>query len=107
MDNDLTQNQHQQDQEIANLERQLSEAVAASGFFELEVGRLFQRLATLKINKYTRDILSDKYDNDHRGYNNAKSHINAYQDMLKMMQRAGRAEVRDTLKERLNVAAGK
>lgn len=88
------------------LEQQLNQAVAASNFFETETGRLFVKLANLKINKYTRDILSDKFDDNHFGYVNCKSDLNAYKNMLVMMQRAANPKIKAKLEERLGELNG-
>ena len=91
-----------QDQQIAQLHSQLSEAVTASRFFEEDTGRLFTQLATLEINRAINDITSDKYDKDHQGFLARKADMNAYKKMLRKMQVAASPIRIQKIKEKLS-----
>lgn len=92
--------------EIAKLESQLAEVVAAESFFESKAGRLFVDLANKKINTILKDITSDKYLEDHQGYVNAISQLNAYKTLLDMMGVAKSPKRRQKLEERLEGYSG-
>lgn len=87
--------------EIAELEEQLREAIAAEDFFNQASGKLFQKLANAEVNKILKDITSDKYRKDLMGYNNALSDLNAYKNMLKRMQVAASPDRRRKIREKL------
>lgn len=91
----------QMEQETQQLEHQLKEALAAEDFFNLASGKLFQELATRKINYFTKQILSDKFDKDHVGFVNTKAELNAYKTLLHMMQVAASPDRKNRLRERL------
>lgn len=90
-----------QSQEIAQLEEQLREAIAAEDFFNTASGKLFVKVATSVITQITRDITSDKYRTNHVGYGLALSDLHAYQNILKRMQVAASPQRRAKLDERL------
>lgn len=77
------------DEEIAKLEKQLAEVLAAEEFPKTESGRLWLQLATAEINKALKDITSDKYEKDHMGYLKRLADLQAYKNMVKRMQLAG------------------
>lgn len=93
---------NQQDQEIARLEEQLREVIAAENFFETGSGKLFQQLASAKINYHLNEITSGKFRKDLVGYNNALSDMNAYKQMLKAMQVAASPLRKQKILERLD-----
>lgn len=88
--------------EIAILEEQLREAVAAENFMETATGKLWTKLATMEITRITRDITSDKYRKDHVGYNLALSDLLAYKTILRKMQVAGLPQRKAKIQERLD-----
>lgn len=92
---------NQDSKQIAELEEQLRESVAAEDFFNLASGKLFVQLANKKINAIIKDITGDKYRKDLHGYNNALSDLNAYKDMLRLMQVAASPKRKQKIKERL------
>lgn len=92
----------EQDQQIAQLQSQLSEAVTASRFFEEDTGRLFTQLATAEINRAINDITSDKFDKDHQGFLARKADMNAYKKMLRKMQVASSPIRIQKIKEKLS-----
>lgn len=91
-----------QTQEIAILEEQLREAVAAENFFETATGKLFTKLATAEITRLVNEVTSDKYRKDHVGYNNALADLNAYKRILRKMQVAGSPVRKAKIQERLD-----
>jgi hypothetical protein len=99
MESDYNQ---KQEQELAQLQHQLSEALTASSFFEQDTGRLFTQLAAAEITRITRDISSDKYFKDHQGYVNAVTELMAYQKLLRKLQVAASPQRIQKLRERLD-----
>ena len=91
-----------QSNEIAVLEEQLAEAVAADNFFETATGKLFQKLATAEITRIVNDVTSDKYRKDLVGYNLAIADLNAYKKLLRKMQVAGSPARMAKIRERLD-----
>ena len=89
-------------EEVAKLEEQLREAVAAENFFETATGKLFTKLATEEVNRILKDITSDKYREDLPGYNNALADLNAYKKILRKMQVAASPVRKAKLQERLD-----
>jgi len=89
-------------EEIARLEQQLAEAVAAENFFETASGKLFTELASKQVNKLLNDITSDKFRDDLAGYNNALSDLKAYKKMLRLMQVAASPQRKAKIQERLD-----
>lgn len=89
-------------EEVAKLEEQLREAVAAENFFETATGKLFTQLVTEEVNRILKDITSDKYREDLPGYNNALSDLNAYKKILRKMQVAASPVRKAKLQERLD-----
>ena len=92
--------------ELAKLEEQLREAVAAEDFFNLASGKLFQKLAIATVNVMTKEILSDKYERDLAGYNRAKDKLNFYKDTLKKMQFASAPLRKAKLQEKIEENGG-
>jgi hypothetical protein len=75
--------------EIVKLQKQLAEVLAAEEFPKTESGRLWLDLATKQINKALKDITSDKYEKDHMGYLKRLADLQAYKQMVNLMQLAG------------------
>lgn len=91
-----------QAEEIAILEDQLREAIAAEEFFNTAPGKLWVKIATKEIDRIVKEITSDKYRDDLPGYNNALSDLNAYRKQLRMMQIAGSPVRKAKIQERLD-----
>lgn len=91
-----------QAEEIAILEDQLREAIAAEEFFNTASGKLWVKIATKEIDRIVKEITSDKYRDDLPGYNNALSDLNAYRKQLRMMQIAGSPVRKAKIQERLD-----
>lgn len=91
-----------QSDEIALLEEQLAEAVAADNFFETATGKLFQKLATAEITRIVNDVTSDKFRKDLNGYNLAIADLNAYKRILRKMQVAASPQRMAKIQERLD-----
>lgn len=91
-----------ENEEIARLEEQLAEAVAAEQFFDTASGKLFVKLANMEVNRLLNDITSEKYRDDLAGYNNALSDLKAYKKILRLMQVAGSPIRRAKIQERLD-----
>ena len=89
-------------EEIAILEEQLAEAVAAENFFETASGKLFVKLANKEVNRLVNDITSDKFRDDLSGYNAALSDLKAYKKILRLMQVAGSPVRKAKIQERLD-----
>jgi hypothetical protein len=108
MDKTLQNQQREQEasnpetEEVARLEEQLSEAVAAEQFFETASGKIWTKLATKEVNRLINDITSEKYRDDLQGYNNALSDLKAYKKMLRLMQVAGSPVRKAKIQERLD-----
>ena len=100
MEQDLNQNQLQQ--EITDLQSQLSEAIAAEGFFNQESGKLIDKLLTKTITKITRDIVSDKYLEDHVGYVNALSELRANRLLQRQLHATASPIRKKAIRERLD-----
>ena len=96
----------EQEQQIAELEQQLSEAAVAQGFKDTPYGELAVRLATLQIDKLVKDICSDKYLEDHRGYVNAVARLQARRDWLKSLTGAASHKRVAKIEERLEILNG-
>jgi hypothetical protein len=80
---------------------QLHEVAVAEQFFEQATGKLFTQIATKMVDSYTREMLSNKFDNDHLGYLACKANINAYKGMLRRMQVAAHPLRKAKLEEKL------
>lgn len=93
-----------ENEDIARLEQQLAEAVAAENFFETASGKLFLELANKEINRLLNDITSDKFRSDHEGYNNALADLKAYKKILRLMQVAGSPIRKQKIQERIDNA---
>ena len=89
-------------EELEKAEEQLREVLAAENFFEMSSGKLFTKVANMKINLLIKDITSDKYRTNITGYNNALSDLNAYRHILKSMQVAGNPTRKAKLQEKLD-----
>lgn len=95
-----------QDKQLAELEHQLRNSIAAEEFFKTEPGRLFTELATKKINQLNKAIISDKFLKDHSGYVNAVCELRAYKEMLRRLQLQASPALRGKIDERLEDARG-
>lgn len=91
-------------EELLKLEDELREVAAAEQFFEQASGKLFLKVATELINQLTKDILSDKFEHNLAGYNNAKAKINAYKNMLRRMQVAASPVRKAKIQEKMGEA---
>lgn len=89
------------DKELLTLQTQLAETIAAERFFETDPGRLFEQVATRKIDSILKDITSDKYIKDHAGYVAALADLRAYRYMLRAMQVGGSKQRRRVIEEKL------
>ena len=69
------------------LKEKLDKALAAEGLKKSDSWAVFEEIATTEINRLTKLILSDKFNDDHLGYLAAKAEINAYMRMLKAVSR--------------------
>jgi hypothetical protein len=92
------------EQQIQQLEQQLSECLIARGGLEDDFGRLIVELFTVEITRITRDITSDKYRKDLMGYNNALSDLLAYKKILRKLQVAAHPERERKLREKIGEA---
>lgn len=90
-----------QQQELAQLEQQLREAVAAEEFFERASGRLIVDIINRRVNIALRNITSDKFVKDHTGYVNELSWLKANQRLLKGLQIAKLPTRKAKIEERL------
>ena len=93
--------QQEPDQELLQLEQQLSEAIAAENFFDTASGKLIIELINKRVNISLAKITSDKFDKDHMGFVNEKNWMNANKRLLRELQVAAHPARREKLKERL------
>lgn len=91
-----------ENEDVARLEAQLAEAVAAENFFNTASGKLFVELANKQINRILNEITSDKYRDDLPGYNFALSDLKAYKKILRLMQAAASPQRKKLIQERLD-----
>lgn len=91
---------NQPNEELEKLYDQLREVAASEDFFNLASGKLFLQLATAIVNKNTKDMLSEKFINDHNGYINARAESAAISSLLRRMQVAGSPKRKAKLNEK-------
>lgn len=87
---------------LPELQAQLSESAAAENFLNSEIGVLFKKIASQKINRNLKDITSDKFKKDHDGYVIAVTELQAYQNILKSFQAAASPIVREKIQEKID-----
>jgi hypothetical protein len=97
-----SQEELQYNQETAELERQLSEAIAGEEFFERASGKLIVELLTKEITNLTRKVTSNDFLKDHVGYVNAVCALQANQNLLKRLQLAAAPQRKAKILEKLD-----
>lgn len=86
---------------MLELEQQLREAAAAENFFETASGKLAIELLTREVDSIVKDICSDKYLEDHRGYVVAVLRLSARRDLIRKLTGAKSPARIAKIKERL------
>lgn len=92
----------EQEQQLALLESQLRESIAAEEFFERASGKLIVELLTKEITLLVKKITSDEFVKDHMGYINALSRLRANQDILKKLQVAASPVRRGKIQDKID-----
>jgi hypothetical protein len=92
-------------EELAKLEEELREAIAAEGFFNLASGKIWVKIAQTEVNKILNEITSDKFVKDHTGYVNALADLRAYKNILRRMQVAGSPQRKAKLQDKIEESA--
>jgi hypothetical protein len=96
--NNLTETE----QELAKLEFQLRESVAAEHFFETESGKLIEKLLSAEITAALAKIVGDEFKKDHTGYINELTWLQANKRLLRKLQIAASPIRRSKIQERLD-----
>lgn len=97
----MDQTQQTLEQEIARLEQQLREVVAAEQVFESAPGKLIVELIGKRVTLSTRKITSNEFIKDHEGYVNELSWLNANKRLLRELQVAAAPARARKIRERL------
>ncbi len=89
---------------IADLHGQLAKVVAGQSFEHTDAGKLIIEILSNDVNVFTKDILSDKYINDHQGYVDVRAKCNYAASILGRLKRLNDPMKEKTIRESLEAA---
>ena len=92
----------QPNEEVAILEEQLREAVAAEDFFNLASGKVWLTVISKDIDGLVKEITSDKFINDHEGYLEALGRLRQARRSIRLMQVAASPVRRSKIQEKID-----
>ena len=87
---------------IDDLNKQLDNAVAGQNFEKTKAGGLITKILQNDVNQFTKDVLSDKYINDHNGYLDARAKAHYAASLLNRimaLKNTDQKPIREALKE--------
>lgn len=100
MDDEVTD----RDKFIADLNNQLSKVVTGQSFEYTDAGKLIIEILTADVNNFTKQVLSNKFINDHQGYVDARAKANYAASLLGRLQTLNDPVKEKVIREQLEAA---
>lgn len=93
---------NEREQYVQNLNDQLHAVVTAQSFELTDAGALIVKILEADVSRFTNQLLSDKYTNDHQGYVDVRAKANYAASLLARLKTldnpAKEKDIRDQLK---------
>jgi len=88
---------------VDNLKAQLKDITAGQSFEKTKAGELITKILQADVNRFTNDVLSDKFVDDHSGYIDTRAKANyaasLLNRLLSLKNPKREKEIRDNIKE--------
>lgn len=89
---------------VDSLKAELETISAGQSFETTGAGKLIKKILQADVDRFTNDVLSDKFLNDHMGYVDARAKANYAASILSRLQRIKSPEKEKDIREKIELA---
>lgn len=89
---------------VAKLKTDLDKVIAGQSFERTNAGKLIIEILEADVNRFTADVLSDKFIDDHMGYVDARSKANYAASLLGRIKAVNNPDREKDIREKIELA---